>query len=667
MGPTLVHSLEGYGSWRQELAQRIETFRHWLRDNELSNAQIDLRLTRIGERLADDRLTVAFVAEFSRGKSELINAIFFADYGRRLLPTSAGRTTMCPSELKWDPDQPPTLQLLPIETRKGSSTIRDYKRYPDEWLTFQLDVTSPDSMAQTLQRIRETKQVPIAEAHSLGLMANVEPASASDARVATPLQAAATQPSGSALVEIPRWRHALINFPHPLLAHGLVILDTPGLNAIGIEPELTLDLLPNAHAVLFLLALDTGVSQTDINVWREFIYPNGGRDACRFAVLNKIDTLWDGLRTEEEIEAEVLQQVSYCASTLAIDPGNVFPVSAQRALLAKIRNDEAMLQRSRLPLLEQALTRHLIPRRQEIVRDNTQGELHELLAQTRALIETRLRGVEVQRTELVSLRGKNLNVVAHMVTRAREEKAEFERGLQQFQAVRSVFSQHSNLVLWWLGTEALSRDAKQTLMDVQRSSFTPGVRSALSGYFDRSRTRLARAAEKLLEVERMMQAVYQRFDSDHQLKLGPVPTFSMVRYQKEFQRLEALYNRHFNTTFTMLTNEAMTLLYKFFDTIAQQVRRVFNYANRDAEQWLRATIAPIEAQIQERQEHLRRRLGSIKRVHGAIDSLEDRVRELEDTAARLRRQIDEIERMSGDLDQALTPAKVESDVAVAAA
>lgn len=658
MGPTLVHSLEGYGSWRQELAQRIETFRHWLRENALTNAQVDLRLSRIGERLADDRLTVAFVAEFSRGKSELINAIFFADYGRRLLPTSAGRTTMCPSELKWDADQPPSLQLLPIETRKGSSTIRDYKRFPDEWLTFELDVTSPDSMAQTLQRIRETKQVPIEEAHSLGLLANVDPSAGADQR--KPQQ----HPT---MVEIPRWRHALINFPHPLLAHGLVILDTPGLNAIGIEPELTLDLLPNAHAVLFLLALDTGVSQTDINVWRDFIYPNGGRDTCRFAVLNKIDTLWDGLRTEEEIEAEVLQQVSYCASTLAIDASNVFPVSAQRALLAKIRNDDAMLQRSRLPLLEQALTRHLIPRRQEIVRGNTQGELHELLAQTRALIEERLRGVEAQRTELLSLRGKNLNVVAHMVTRAREEKAEFERSLQQFQAVRSVFSQHSNLVLWWLGTEALSRDAKQTLMDVQRSRFTPGVRAALGGYFDRSRTRLERAAEKLREVERMMQALYQRFDQEHQLKLGAVPTFSMVRYQKEFQRLEALYNRHFNTTFTMLTNEAMTLLYKFFDTIAQQVRRVFNYANRDAEQWLRATIAPIEAQIHERQEHLRRRLGSIKRVHGAIDSLEDRVRELEDTAARFRRQIDEIERMSGDLDQALTPAQIESDVAVAAA
>jgi hypothetical protein len=47
----------------------------------------------------------------------------------------------------------------------------------------------------------------------------------------------------------PAWRHAIINFPHPLLQHGLVILDTPGLNAIGAEPALTLNLLPSAHLI----------------------------------------------------------------------------------------------------------------------------------------------------------------------------------------------------------------------------------------------------------------------------------------------------------------------------------------------------------------------------------------------------------------------------------
>ena len=60
------------------------------------------------------------------------------------------------------------------------------------------------------------------------------------------------KPDAAGNVEIPCWRHALINYPHPLLQRGLVVIDTPGLNAVGAEPELTLGLLPAAHAIVFL-------------------------------------------------------------------------------------------------------------------------------------------------------------------------------------------------------------------------------------------------------------------------------------------------------------------------------------------------------------------------------------------------------------------------------
>ncbi|MGP8979771.1 hypothetical protein ACT02P_26395, partial [Enterobacter hormaechei] len=83
-------------------------------------------LARALGRLRDDRLSVAFVAEFSRGKTELINALFFADYGQRILPSSAGRTTMCPTELLWDAQLPPCIRLLPIETRAGQLSLGEY-------------------------------------------------------------------------------------------------------------------------------------------------------------------------------------------------------------------------------------------------------------------------------------------------------------------------------------------------------------------------------------------------------------------------------------------------------------------------------------------------------------------------------------------------------------
>ncbi len=128
------------------------------------------------------------------------------------------------------------------------------------------------------------------------------------------------------LVEVPRWRHALINFPHPLLKQGLVILDTPGLNAIGAEPELTLSQLPNAHAVLFILAADTGVTQSDLSIWKEHICTGGSTRRGRMVVLNKIDGQWDELKTVEEIEAEVDRQVASCASILDLPVSQVFPL-----------------------------------------------------------------------------------------------------------------------------------------------------------------------------------------------------------------------------------------------------------------------------------------------------------------------------------------------------
>ena len=139
-GNRLAEQFAAYSHWRSSLVDTICDYRGWLNEQELNDAQIDLRIQHLLDRLREDKLNVAFVAEFSRGKSELINAIFFADYGQRLLPSGAGRTTMCPTELLYDPSKPTSLQLLPIETRATDATTTEYKRYPDEWTVFEFKV-----------------------------------------------------------------------------------------------------------------------------------------------------------------------------------------------------------------------------------------------------------------------------------------------------------------------------------------------------------------------------------------------------------------------------------------------------------------------------------------------------------------------------------------------
>ncbi|MBI5783046.1 MAG: dynamin family protein, partial [Gammaproteobacteria bacterium] len=285
----LEQHFEAYSEWRHSLVSAVTELKTWLHQQELSDTQVDQRLEHVLSTLRDDKLYVAFVAEFSRGKSELINAIFFANFGQRILPSSAGRTTMCPTEVMCENGSEPSLRLLPIETRKSGTTITEFRGFPEEWQVLPLDTKSPDKMIQMLHHITEVKHVARDEAQSMGFHV-AEEESQTGMRLAE-----------DGLVEIPRWRHAIINIPHPLLQQGLVILDTPGLNALGAEPELTLNMLPSAHAVLLILASDAGVTKSDIDVWHDHIgvrkdSPNKGR----LVVLNKIDGLWDELRDWSE-------------------------------------------------------------------------------------------------------------------------------------------------------------------------------------------------------------------------------------------------------------------------------------------------------------------------------------------------------------------------------
>ena len=430
-----------------------------------------------------------------------------------------------------------------------------------------------------------------------------------------------------------------------MLQQGLVILDTPGLNAIGTEPELTLNLLPNAHAILFILAADAGVTRTDIDVWQNHLVGvDPTTKAGRLVVLNKIDGLWDELKSADEIEGEIARQVKGSAQTLAIPPAQVFAVSAQKALLAKVNGDDALLAKSRLPQLEQALSEELIPAKREIVGTATRAEIRTLAATVRSILDARGAGIQEQLAELRGLRGKNQDVVEHMMERIKQEKDLFERGMQRYTALRTVFTQQTNALYESIGLETLRDAAGETRKRIEDSPFTKGVRTAMSDFFAAIRGNIEQSAQKTLEIHDMMEAMYTRFAKEHGLEPFTPPEFSMLKYQKEIDRLERAYNVHFNTLWNMVSKAKFTLMKRFFETIAIRVKHVYDIANRDLESWLKAVMALLETQVREHHIQLRRRLESVKRIHRASDELEERIVELEQAEAGLRAQSNALNR-----------------------
>jgi hypothetical protein len=423
VGTSFNEQFDQHGVWRREFALRLKLLSEWLRDHDLLNDAVEERLRRLETQIRSDKVMVAFVAEFSRGKSELINAIFFAGYKRRIMPASAGRTTMCPTELGYDAEVPPCLRLLPIETRLQTQPLMEWRGAPEKWVRVDLDVNDPAQLAQAFEKVAEVRHVSKDEARALGFWHD-------DAPTENPTVAA------DGTVDVPRWRHALINIAHPLLKQGLVILDTPGLNAIGAEPELTVNLIPQAHAVVFLLAADTGVTKSDLAIWREHLITESDSVDSRLVVLNKIDTLWDSLSTPTQIQAQIDRQRATSAEILGLPREQVIPVSAQKGLVAKVNNDNALLQASQLPVLERALSEGVMGQRQHILRGAVAGGIAELRTEASRSINIRRRDLAEQMIELRGLRGKNTSVIKHMRARIEQEQGDFDVSGARIHAVR---------------------------------------------------------------------------------------------------------------------------------------------------------------------------------------------------------------------------------------
>ena len=421
----LSRQVEVFTAWKQAIAREIARYRGWLNNQGLNNREVDERLGAALKTLRFDRILLAFVGEFSRGKSELINAILGRHYGQRLLPTRIGRTTMCPTELFYDPSATGAyVKLLPIQTRGDNVSLATYKRQLEHWVHLTINLDDPAAMKKAFTEVSQTREVSAEVAAELGFQVEyLEPSLGKNG-----------------YVHIPAWRHALINIDHPLLRQGLAIIDTPGLNALGSEPELTLSLLPDAQALVFVLSADSGVTASDFAIWNNHVHDIAQRRGCAlYAVLNKIDLLWDEDDEPEEAEDAVMRLARLTAKQLHLSPDNVLPVSAKQGVKARLNNDAALLARSRVEYLETALARSVVNAKEAALKTTLVRELSDMVESSRqAVLAQRVRMEAEERVQASGHRDTEHELIT--LTRVTQQD-------QQAYNKRLVFLQQSRKLL----------------------------------------------------------------------------------------------------------------------------------------------------------------------------------------------------------------------------
>lgn len=622
----LTSKISEYSQWRENLIATIDEYIDWPGHAESLNAIQELRLFDIKEIIRKDQLVLAFLAEFSRGKTETINALFFSDFNQRLLPSEPGRTTMCPTEILWNEHEEPSIRLLPIETRKTDDTLTYLKTTPNAWHKIRLDTSSATAMKEALRALVQKREVDLETAKKLGLWNEDDP---SMRRLL----------DEKGLVEIPVWRHAIVNYPHPLLKNGLVVIDTPGLNTMGAEPELTLSIIPNAQAVLFLTATDTGITKSDMQIWSNFVQK---RAAHKLVVLNKIDILWDGLETDDEVAALIQRQMENTAHELGLDIKNIFAISAQKALVAKVKKDNALLQRSGIGVLENALADQMVQSKHDILGRAIVTECSNMIRNSRKLAQIRIANVKNQLAELRELQHQNRDVSKEILAKVVAERKRYEASMLSFNQGSEKIKRLSSKLLRGLSLGYLDTTLAQTKQDMGDSWTTVGL---LRSMREITRLSMKLAEEIVVEgqvIKKHADDLYHLFWSKHGFDRSEALMLDMSLFIQSIQGLERVTEEFCSSPVSILT-EKHFLIRRFFLGLGAQIQNIFEQAHLDCNRWLSQIINDLRSQINAHKVALDKRAESLMESHSNADKLLKNIEMAEKELVKYQEQANQLD------------------------
>ena len=636
---TLQTKVNEYQAWRNSLTNTISAYRDWLAKSNHMDAVQELRLYDVLEMLKSDQLVLAILGEFSRGKTETINALFFADFNQRLLPSEFGRTTMCPTEIFWDTREEPSIKLLPIETRVSDDSLTYLKTTPNAWKKFRLNLDSPDEMKETLLKLIEQKEVSPDEAEKYGLF---------DPKDISITQGLAKQ----SLVKIPVWRHAIINYPHPLLKSGLVVIDTPGLNTFGAEPELTLNIIPNAHAVFFLTAADTGITQSDMQIWNGFVK---GRAKYKMVLLNKIDMLWDELKTKQQVDNKIDRQINMTAHQLGISPEGVFAISAQKALVARIKKDQALLEKSGIAALEATLGNQIIQAKHEILGRTVASECSVMIKNSRKHLQQQLISIREQVTELRTLRGQNIDASKHILDKVLADRKRYEASIPTFNQANDKITHLGKKLLRHLSLSYLDSTLAESRQAMGDSWTTAGLNLGMRNLMKQANKLAMHINNEGLAIKQLADNVYKVFQTNHGFEIFKPPALDMSYFTNNINELDKI-TTYFCADPINVFIEKHFLIRKFFLGLGIQTQKIFELAEKDCQRWLEDVLGQLRKQINDHKHRLDQRTKNLTDARASTEALEYRLAIVEAEYAAIAKQSQSLDTMLLQLMKAVQPA-----------
>lgn len=610
----LQQSLGQYQQWKRRAGQALLELERWLGEHRRATPRARERIEASLDVLRRDRVIVAVVGEVSRGKSALIDALFFPELGGRLLAAGDGGGAQCPTELLWDDRRDEAyLHLLPVESRAQGAPLADMRRDRGHWIHYPLDVQVPEQLAGTLRAIRETKVVSQAEASRLGFADEGPPPE---------------QQTAAGGIEIPKWRYAVVSLPHPLLRQGLVVLVSPGARALAREPELADALIRGAQAVLLVLPADEALARGDLELWKQHLC--GFQDECRgslLVALSKVDLLWDRLRDPAAIDSALSPLRTAAAESLGLDPEGVLPVSARKGQTARARKDDALLRRSGLPELERHLARRLLAAKQARLVDTVDAQAGRELAGNRARVSARVERFQVEIEDLEALLEKSKQATDRLLERTRREQELYLKAVEQFQRSRERLLAETRLCRQTLEAESIEAMIGGTWQRLRRCWTSVGLARAMRSLFAQMRGTMQTVSSESERLRRLVRQIYQTYRDEYGFDVATPKVFIPMKYSVETELLLQEVETYRRSP-AMVFATPGRVIRRFDQEIVCRARVLFEQLRIACDGWIREALEPLAHEIALHKAAMEQRLESLRKIERSKDDLQTRIHQL---------------------------------------
>ncbi|PIE41791.1 MAG: GTPase, partial [Gammaproteobacteria bacterium] len=464
-------------------------------------------------------------------------------------------------------------------------------------------------------------------------------------------------PSDATKVYVPAWRHAMVSFDQPLLRQGLVILDTPGLNALGCEPELTFSLLPEADAICFLLSASTGVSSTDLDIWNRHIRDLSLRETTGvYAILNKIDSIWDELESPAYNREVVRQMQNRCAHLLSIAPDEIVPVSAKEAIVARADKDTDRLENSNLPALEKLLSEDITHRKELILKNKVVKDVLTMLHGSRKMLKRRRESLLEQIKTLDSGSENRKQKLQDLEAQAKTEQAFYHKKLIMLKTSRKVIERDGSKMLALLNPDNINNHRQEAGKALTSSWTIVGMNNAIDVFFSKLTSDIENMEQQQQAIQASVASIYQQYEAEQGLAPIDYPRMNIRPY---ITRLNDLRNKSgsFRRNLKKLLTEQKSTSKRFFLTIANEAANIYLELRKETKHWLNNVLLPIYQNTQKTKLVLDEQVLRLKALANEAQNAAKQASDLDDLVNEIDLQLEQ----AGDIIRELRkPAPSES-------